>query len=217
MFFRLFKRHKQPPAKPAETPRDRFVAQLNVDRFVVPAGACEKLPGKTRDLVQHLIRTKQLAPIYPAVDVYCDDDKECMICCQTVRQGMNMLMCCGGKRFICTACLLQHPKANLANRTVYCDFCQKDGDLKPAPVDVDAEWHKMENQPPEDTTPLDEFIRTHQPHVDDPLDAVRKDVKAVFQSYGIALRTDVPAEQYNGLDLSIITDAGMARAVMESL
>ncbi|EDR24204.1 hypothetical protein EDI_190120 [Entamoeba dispar SAW760] len=219
--FHLFKRNKSDlPNDPKTLIKSNFKKQLDVHKYHLPNDTT--LPKGMRNLtVEKLIRKRKIAPIYPSEEPYCEDDKMCMICFQTVRQGMNTLKCCKGKRFICTLCLLFHPKFNLERCELYCDVCQVVTKVYISEVDIDREITKIMNQPKEENNEIGllEIIKKSQGDEPKtiPFANVHKEIIDKFKELGVEMRSDISADAYNLLDINKMTDPDMAIAMMVSL
>ncbi|EMH77438.1 hypothetical protein EHI8A_052990 [Entamoeba histolytica HM-1:IMSS-B] len=219
--FHLFKRNKSDlPNDPKALTKYNFKKQLDVHKYHLPNDII--LPkGMENSIVEKLIRKRKIAPIYPSKEPYCDDDKICMICFQTVRQGMNTLRCCKGKRFICTLCLLFHPKFNLGKCELYCDVCQVVTKVYISEVDIDREITKIMNQPKEEYNEIDLLEVIKKSQINEPKTPsfanVRKEVIDKFKELGVEMRSDISADEYNLLDVNKMTDPDMAMAMVMSL
>ncbi|ELP88822.1 hypothetical protein EIN_368300 [Entamoeba invadens IP1] len=216
--FGLFHR-KEHIKDPHKQQVDALRKQLDVKKYSLPSHTELRVDIK-KGRIEKLIRTKQIAPIYPTEDPYCEDDKVCMICFETVRQGMNCLNCCSGKRYICSNCLVTHPKFNANEVTLFCDVCQKHTTLSISVVDIEKEADKMLHRP---TTNNDiaalvkSSNENYQEKKKKKLIGVNKDVIEKFKLFGIELRDDIPPEKYNAIDLNLITDQEMATTLLMSI
>ncbi|ELP85806.1 hypothetical protein EIN_281770 [Entamoeba invadens IP1] len=178
--------------------RENFVNELNMSKYTL--SPTYELPlCVTHKEVENLIKQHKLAPLYETDDVLSESDKTCIVCFGTVRQGMNSLNCCHGKRYICTQCLLLDPTFDVKKLEMYCDLCKEKTHITVAPVNIEAEVniisHRITNQ----------------------LEKVNQKIVRRFHSFGIALDPSISPETYNSIDIKDLTDAEMARAILVSL
>ena len=199
--------------------KTQFHNQLDYSNYTIPSSI--PIDNRTqKQLIEKLVRQRKIAPLYPSCDCDFDDDKECIICFETVRQGMNALMCCGNKRFICSNCLLYHPKFNIETCQLYCDVCHKATYLSIPRVDINTEVQKLINAPQKQQQSIHQLVEESNKRNTfpaDPLKNVNKNIIDKFASFGIQLRTDIDVELYNFLDVDEITDYDLAMAIMLSL
>ena len=199
--------------------KTQFHNQLDYSNYTIPSSI--PIDNRTqKQLIEKLVRQRKIAPLYPSCDCDFDDDKECIICFETVRQGMNALMCCGNKRFICSNCLLYHPKFNIETCQLYCDMCRKTTYLSIPKVNEEVEWNKIINAPKKEKQSIQKLVEETNKKAqfpENPLKNVNKNIIDKFASFGIQMRTDVDVEMYNFIDVDELTDFDLAMAIMLSL
>ncbi|KAL7717974.1 RING-type domain-containing protein [Entamoeba marina] len=158
---KFFKRAKQRAHRyhTLKEQKNVFSQQINVKKYTIP-DSIDLPPHITKNQLENLIKKKRIAPIHQAEDICCDDDKQCIICYQTVRQGMNALKCCGQKQYICSYCLIKHPKYDIVTNKIRCDICKTITDIVVLQVNIQEEIDKMNNQTKEDEVTIEQLLKT---------------------------------------------------------